>query len=251
MKNNFYFKKKIILISGSEGFLGESIVKRLGPISKKLILVDIHKKRKKNLKLKNIDYFQCDFNSNSEIESLVKKISLKFNKIDIIVNNAAITTNNKKSKKLIIDNFDEAIKVNLNSIYFLNMGLLKLLKKSSNSCILNLASVYSILGPDLQLYKNTNIKISAGYNASKAGIVNLTKWMACYFAPKIRVNAISPGGIFRKHEKKFLRNYINKTPLKRMAKKDEIVDAIIFLISDMSAYITGQNLIIDGGFSIK
>lgn len=251
MKNYFDFKKKTILISGSEGFLGEAIVKRISPISKRLILIDIHKKRKKNLNLKNIDYFQCDFSSNLEIENLIKKISYKYNKIDIIINNAAITTNNKKSKNLIINNFEQSIKVNLNSVYLLNMGLMKLLKKSLKPCILNLSSVYSVLGPDVQLYQNTNIKISPGYNASKAGIVNLTKWMACYFAPKIRVNAISPGGIFRKHSNKFLINYSKKTPLKRMANKDEIVNVIIFLISDMSSYMTGHNLIVDGGFSIK
>ena len=111
--------------------------------------------------------------------------------------------------------------------------------------------MYSVIGPDLNLYKNTNVRISAGYNASKAGIVNLSKWMANYLAPRIRVNAISPGGIYRNHQKKFLKNYVKRTPLKRMAKENDIVKAILFLISDYSSYITGHNLVIDGGFSIK
>ena len=101
------------------------------------------------------------------------------------------------------------------------------------------------------MYKNTNIKISAGYNVSKAGLVNLTKWLASYLAPKIRVNAISPGGILRGQDNNFVKNYKKKTLLNRMAKENDIINSIVFLISENSSYITGHNLVIDGGFSIK
>ena len=252
MIKEFKLQNKIILLTGSEGYLGKSIVKELTKYKPRLILIDKIKKLSTKKKYKKIDYYYCDFNNKKELNKLIIKLKKKYKRIDIIINNAALTTNIiKKNNDFILDNFEESLRVNLSSVYKICMSLKSNLNKGLNPSILNVSSMYSILGPDLNLYKNTNIKISAGYNASKAGIVNLTKWMASYFAPNIRVNAISPGGIYRKHKKKFLKNYIYNTPLKRMAKEEDIVKSIMFLISDYSSYITGHNLVIDGGFSIK
>ena len=250
MIKEFKLQNKIILLTGSEGNLGKFLVNELKKYKTKLILIDVYKKKiKKN---KKIDYYSCDFNDKEQLNNLISLLKKKYKRIDIIINNAALTTNIKSKKKsFVIDNFEESLRFNLDSAYKICMALRRNLNNGVNPCILNVSSMYSVIGPDLNLYKNTNVRISAGYNASKAGIVNLSKWMANYLAPRIRVNAISPGGIYRNHQKKFLKNYVKRTPLKRMAKENDIVKAILFLISDYSSYITGHNLVIDGGFSIK
>ena len=103
---------------------------------------------------------------------------------------------------------------------------------------------------DSSIYEGTNMHNPAAYGASKAGLIHLTKWLAATLGPEIRVNAISPGGIYRQQDEQFVRRYTHKTVLKRMATEEDIVPAMIFLASDNARYITGQNLVIDGGYSI-
>ena len=126
-----------------------------------------------------------------------------------------------------------------------------MLNKSSSPSIVNISSIYSFLAPDYNLYKNTKIFNPAAYGSSKAGLVYLTKWLSTTLSPKIRCNSISLGGVKRNQEKKFIIKYKNKVPLNRMATANDLINSIIFLSSDMSNYITGQNLIVDGGISIK
>ena len=114
----------------------------------------------------------------------------------------------------------------------------------------NTASIYGIVGPDPHLYTDLAMFNPAAYAASKGGVVQFTKWCATVLAPDIRVNAITPGGIFRNQDPKFLERYEFRCPLKRMAHEDDFIGATIFLASDLSRYITGQNIIVDGGFSV-
>ena len=139
--------------------------------------------------------------------------------------------------------------VNLSNTIYLTNSLIHLLEKSRSPSIINISSIYSFLGYDYDLYKNTQMKRPLAYGVSKAGIVQYTKMLSNIVAPKIRVNAISPGGIVRNQPKKFIKRYLSKTPLKRMGREDDIVNAIIYLSSDLSSYVTGQNLIVDGGYS--
>jgi len=127
----------------------------------------------------------------------------------------------------------------------------KSLEKSKKASITNISSIYGVVAPDWNIYENTNINNPAAYSISKAGIVHMTKWLASALAPKIRVNAVSPGGVFRNQQKIFVKKYIDKTLLKRMAIEDDIVGPVVFLSSTAASYITGQNLIVDGGWTIK
>jgi len=115
--------------------------------------------------------------------------------------------------------------------------------------IINIASIYGELGPDWNLYKDTNMGNPAAYSASKGGLVQLTRWLATTLAPNIRVNSISPGGVFRNQPKVFVERYSVKTPLERMATEEDFIGVVAFLASDMSQYLTGQNIIVDGGWS--
>ena len=141
------------------------------------------------------------------------------------------------------------MEVNLTSAFHLSQSLYKILKKSKGANIINVASIYGELGPDWSIYNSTSIANPAAYSASKGGLIQLTRWLATTVSPEVRVNAISPGGIIRKQPKNFINRYVKKTPLGRMAKEEDLIGAISYLASDLSKYVTGQVLRVDGGWS--
>ena len=122
--------------------------------------------------------------------------------------------------------------------------------KKNNGCIINIASVYGVVSPDPRIYGKSGRNNSEVYGASKAAIIALTRYLAVHLAPHVRVNAISPGGIYNHQSEDFVKNYENRTPLGRMANTEDIVGAAVFLASDASRYITGQNIVVDGGFTL-
>ena len=256
-------KNKNILVTGAFGFVGKKIIQEFLEQKNTVICVDKQSEQSKKiinkLKKKYKDkffYFYCDFESNLQIETLINFINHRFSQLDVMINNASITGDslnkgwNVKFNKQSLENFEKALKVNLVSIFQLSKGLKKIITKKKTSSIINISSIYSSLGPDKELYKGTNIFNPAAYGSSKAGIEQLTRWLAVEFAPNARVNCIAPGGIERKQSKNFIKKYTKKTLLKRMATEDDVVNLIMFLASDKSDYITGQEIVIDGGLSI-
>jgi NAD(P)-dependent dehydrogenase (short-subunit alcohol dehydrogenase family) len=125
------------------------------------------------------------------------------------------------------------------------------MKNNLSGSIVNVASIYGVVGNDFTIYENTDGMTSpAAYSAIKGGIINFTKYLASYFGSYgIRVNAVSPGGIFNHQNKTFVKQFEYKVPLKRMARPEEIAPSITFLLTDESTYITGHNLIVDGGWT--
>lgn len=254
--NNFknYYKKKIIFITGSNGILGKKIVNYFKNTGAKLILTD---KFYKKLNNKKINYYPCNFSNKIELNNLCKIIKKKYSRIDIIINNAAYVGDTKLKgwatnfNNQSYDIFNDCVKVNLTSVFYIIKSLKSLLNKSSSASIVNISSIYSFLAPDYELYKKTNIFNPAAYGSSKAGLVYLTKWLSTTLSPKIRCNSISLGGVERNQKKIFIKKYKKKVPLNRMATANDLINSIIFLSSDMSNYITGQNLVVDGGISIK
>ena len=122
--------------------------------------------------------------------------------------------------------------------------------KQKSGSIVNIASIYGSVGPDFTIYLGTNMTMPAGYAAIKGGLINLTRYMASYFGPdKIRINSVSPGGIFDNQNINFVENYEKKVPLRRMGTPQDIAPSVSFLLSDESKYITGQDLIVDGGWT--
>ena len=126
---------------------------------------------------------------------------------------------------------------------------MKILRVNPGAVVLNIGSIYGAVGPDLRLYKETNLGNPAAYAASKGGVRAITKWLATVLAPEIRVNLISPGGIWRGQDQRFVDRYTENTPLKRMATEQDLKGAIAYFVSDLSAYVTGQELFIDGGWT--
>lgn len=259
------FKNKNIVITGSTGFIGKAVSEKYAELNANLILIDLKQKllleQKRKLEKKyrsNIYIFNVDFNKVVSIRKIANKISNILDNIDVVINIAAMVGDNKIKgwnedfEKQSFINWSKATNVNLTAIFYLSQLLKDKLENSLHPNIINLSSIYGFLAPDYNLYKDLNMNNPAAYSATKAGVIQLTKWLASALAPKIRVNCISPGGIKRKNLKKiFIRRYENKTLLNRMCTEDDVVNTIIFLSSELSSYITGQNLILDGGYSIK
>ena len=248
------------LITGACGNLGTSISQILADVNCNLVLTDVDKIKlknaaqslSKNFKIK-VMFFDCDLEKEIERENLLKQV-LEYNSLDILINNAAFVGTTKlkgwaeKLESQSLETWRRAIEVNLTSSFHLCQKLSPLLKKTKNGSIINIGSIYGMYGPDWRIYENTKMANPAAYSVSKAGLIQLTKWLSTTLSPEIRVNCISPGGIERGQPNSFISAYKNKTPLGRMACEEDIQGAILFLATSMSKYVTGQNISVDGGW---
>jgi NAD(P)-dependent dehydrogenase (short-subunit alcohol dehydrogenase family) len=148
-----------------------------------------------------------------------------------------------------VETWRRAFEVNLTSVFHITQGLSYKLKRSKSASIINVSSIYGINGPDYSLYEETEMGNPAAYASSKGGLIQLTRWLATTVAPDIRVNSISPGGVRRNQPSKFIERYEYRTPLGRMATEEDFKGIIAYLSSDLSAYVTGQNIVVDGGWT--
>ncbi len=124
-----------------------------------------------------------------------------------------------------------------------------LLAESGRGSVINVSSIYGVSAPDFRIYEGAGFTNPVSYSAGKAGVIGLTRHLATLWAPRVRVNALSPGGIFRGHEEPFKSKYEERTPMGRMGSEEDMIGAAVYLASDMSAYVTGQNIIVDGGLT--
>ena len=242
-------KNKHCLVTGCNGYIGKAICQKLIKLGAIVIHTDV---KKNKIKSKNSFFYKADLTSKKEIDLLVERINKKFKKVDVLVNNAgyvAASDVDKKNNKLIYN--EEYTKLNLNNTIYLTELLIPSLKKSRKGSIINICSIYSFLAYDYNLYKGTAMKNPLAYGVSKAGLMHYTKMLSTSLAPKIKVNSISPGGIFRNQPNKFIKKYLLKTPLNRMGNENDVANAVIFFSSELSSYITGHNLVVDGGYSLS
>jgi NAD(P)-dependent dehydrogenase (short-subunit alcohol dehydrogenase family) len=256
------FKNKITFISGATGNIGKKLCEKFAREGSDLIITDKNRKSLETIKKKlnkrfniKVNYVESDLTDYESRVTMLKFIKKNFKKIDFIINNAGFTGSQRNKldwngniDEQKIELWNKAIEVNLSSIFHISKELKILQKKNNNSVIINLGSIYSVLGPDLALYKSTNLGSPAAYFASKGGLLQLTRWLASSLAP-IRVNMVSPGGIYNNQPNKFVKKYVKKLLIKRMCKVDDVVYLVQFLCSNQSSYITGQNILVDGGIS--
>jgi NAD(P)-dependent dehydrogenase (short-subunit alcohol dehydrogenase family) len=251
-----------ILVTGATGHIGRAFAKEVSSVSS-LILVDRDDDQLHELHAslsttsENSHHaINCDLSDEISRRTLIETIKKTHPYLNGLINNAAFTGDENLTgwassfENQSLDSWRAAIEVNLTAAFDLSKGLSPLLKESQDGHILNIASIYGSLGPDMRLYEGTEMGNPAAYAASKGGIIQLTKWLATVLAPDIRVNCISPGGLQRNQPQQFINRYEARTPLGRMANEDDIVGGMMFLTLGKSQYITGQNLLIDGGFSI-
>jgi NAD(P)-dependent dehydrogenase (short-subunit alcohol dehydrogenase family) len=145
--------------------------------------------------------------------------------------------------------WDDALRVNLTAAFVLAQEASEALARSGHGSVILFSSIYGMVGPDMSLYASTSMANPVGYGASKGGVMQLTHYLATILGPKVRCNALSPGGVFAHQPEAFVRRYEARVPLKRMAEPEDLKGAVAFLASDLSAYVTGQNLVVDGGWT--
>ena len=252
------------LITGANGGLGRVFAKALAELGADLILVDLPSSEFAEFATKlqsgfgvRVTCIECDLEIQSQRSALIHKVIDTEMNLNILVNNAAFVGNsdlqgwNESFENQSIDTWRRAFEVNLTAIFDLCQGLYPKLKNSANGSIINIASIYGLFGPDWKLYEGTRLRNPAAYSASKGGLLQLTRWLATTISPEVRVNAISPGGIFRNQPAEFVTRYENKTPLGRMATEEDLIGAIIYLATDLSRYVTGQVIQVDGGWGLS
>ena len=254
-------KKNIVAITGGAGHIGKKIAIDLASKNVNVVIIDKVEKNAKKLveslnknKNSNHSYISADLSDPKIFQSINLFIKQKYGKLDGLINNAAFYDKidgwGVGFDKEGYEAWLKVMQVNLLAPFFLVQSCCSLLKKSKYASVINIASIYSSVAPDPSLYKGTKMINPAAYSASKGGLVQLTKWLSTMLAPDIRVNAISPGGISRSQIDKFKSRYEKRTPLGRMANEKDVANAVIYLLSKESSYITGQNIFVDGGWSV-
>ena len=256
-------KGRRALITGATSGLGEVMADTLAELGADLVLVDQSGSDFDSLSANltkrwgvKVEYRVCDLEQQSQRTDLMASLKSSGQRLNILINNAAfVGAANLQGwavpfEEQTIETWRRALEVNLTAIFDLCQGLTPMLKAEEGASIINIASIYGIYGPDWNLYEGTNMSNPAAYGASKGGLIQFTRWLATTIAPHIRVNSISPGGVFRNQPEAFVQRYEAKTPLGRMATEDDFRGAIAYLASDLSKYVTGHNLAVDGGWGI-
>ena len=263
IKSKLDLTNENILITGAFGNLGRQIIETFSEFGGNIIALDLidslDNEFIENLKEKyGIDFYfyPIDLSNKEDLIKTCNFINEKHNSIKCLVNNAGVLTHsfdkgwNCEFEEQDISLWEKVFSVNSSAPFILSQKLKPLLEKANGS-IINISSIYGVVAPEISIYKNTEIENPAGYALSKAALNQMTKWLACYLAPHIRVNSIILGGVKRNQSELFIKKYSDNVPLKRMANPEDIKGAIIFLGTDLSAYTTGSFIYVDGGWCSK
>ena len=261
MREVFDFSNRVIVITGAAGLLGSEYADGFCQAGGNVVLADKNFEKCKKLAAKLEKKYgvkslpiKLDVTNPNSIKKMVAHITKKFSKIDVLVNNAIYPEIGKikktKFEDFPLDIWKKGIDVNLTGMFLCSQQIGEIMKKQKNGVIINISSIYGIKGPDQRIYGKTKIIKSALYATTKGAVINFTKYLASYWnRTGIRVNTLSLGGVEENQDRNFKKKYSDKTMIGRMAKKDEYVGALLFLSSDASSYMTGSNLVIDGGWS--
>lgn len=253
----FSLKGKVAIVTGGAGLYGRCIVEGLAEAGAYVYIASRNvqncNKLAEELKKKgyNVAGAELDLTDTESIIRLKDRVLTEQGRIDILVNNAVLRP--MKGPDSPIEEFELSMKVNATGVVNITRLIAEEMKKQKSGVIINISSIYGVLGVDPYLYEDTDMEVPPpDYFFHRAGIINLTRYYASLLGPyNIRVNCISPGGLFANQHPKFLERYNKKTFLGRMANTEDIKGVVVFLASDASSYITGENIMMDGGLSAK
>ena len=251
-----------VLITGANGFLGSKISVLMAELGAYVLLLD-HPDSNFNKtldllgKIPDAKYqaIDCDLSDETSRNKVIDSLCGSLQSLHCLINNAAFVGSSALSgwsvefARQSLSSWRSALEVNLTAPFHLSQGFAELMRKSEGSNIINISSIYGSLGPDWSLYEGTQMANPAAYSVSKGGLMQLTRWLATTLSPDIRVNSISPGGIYRSQDDLFVDRYSSRCPLNRMATEDDLLGAVLFLATDLSGYVTGENIDVDGGWS--
>ena len=265
----FDLSDRVAIITGGAGMLGEMHAEAIAEAGGHPILADINEELAKT-KAKRISKkygvnsvgIKTDITSKAEVERLVDVILKKFGRIDILINNAANDPKVKagldeswtRFENFPIDQWNQDIAVGLTGAFLCSQVIGYEMVKRGGGVILNIGSDLGVISPDQQIYRREGLPEEkqpakpVSYSVVKTALIGLTRYLAAYWADKkIRVNCLSPGGVYSNQPEDFVKRLVSHIPMGRMAKVDEYKGAVLFLVSDASSYMTGANLVIEGG----
>ena len=249
--------RKNILITGGAGFLGSIYAEHL--IKKNnVFVIDINVQKLKNLKsfFNEIEIFKCDISDEKNVKNLSVKLNKKKIFIDVLINNASVDSvphDKKKTQIIDLKNWKNEINIGLTGSLIMTSVFGEKMVKKRRGKIINIGSDLSIIAPNQNIYKNVfkNFVKPASYSVIKHGLLGMTKYYAALFAKdNVSVNMLSPGPIFNNHKKNFVNELKKVIPCHRMGKPSELLPALDFLIDEKNSFMTGANLIIDGGRTV-
>jgi len=239
-------KDKVIIVTGGSGLIGKAILNDIVNKGGMVINADIDVETNWDNKT-----FRCDITKEKDIKECVSWTKKHAGQINGLVNNAYPRTEDWGTDfdEYDAESWNKNIDWQLNSyITFCHEVISKM--KNSGGSIVNIASIYGVVGNDFNIYEETNMTPPAEYSAIKGGLINFTRFLASRYGKEgIRINCVSPGGVFDNQPEEFVESYEQKVPLKRMAQPEDVAPAVSFLLSDEASYITGHNLLVDGGWT--
>jgi NAD(P)-dependent dehydrogenase (short-subunit alcohol dehydrogenase family) len=269
--NRFDLSGRVAIITGGAGLLGRQHAQAIAGANGHVVLADIAgdaaiSAAKEIRAARGVEALgiEVDVSDHAAVGNMTRVVMERFGRIDILINNAAMTVKGggEGSRDYFapfedypLDLWEAALRVSLTGAFLCCQSVGREMVRQHRGVILNIASDVGTISPDHRIYEGATsphtglpFNTPASYATAKAGLINLTRYLATYWAPhNIRVNALSPGGVFANHDPVFLRNLTDLIPLGRMARVDDYQGAVLFMVSDASSYMTGANLIIDGG----
>jgi NAD(P)-dependent dehydrogenase (short-subunit alcohol dehydrogenase family) len=249
----FGFSGKTVLVTGASGQLGTRIAETFLKAGARVYASDKDINSGKKISDEFIEYIKMDISDKASVTAVLDAVYSSAGKLDVLINNAGVSVFEPFEERH-EESFDHVMDVNLKGTFFCIQAYVKKLRENAQKGnIVNIASLYGIVSPDPRIYTDCARKNSEVYGATKAGIIQMSKYFAVHLAGEgIRVNCVSPGGIFNPDSPQgedFIKNYSHRCPMGRMAEADEMMGALLYLSSDSATYTTGQNVVIDGGTS--
>jgi NAD(P)-dependent dehydrogenase (short-subunit alcohol dehydrogenase family) len=257
---------RVVVLTGGAGLLGRNHSRALSCAGAHVIVADIDEARASAVvnTLQGAEGMavSVDVTSPASIHRMVEQVNKRFGRIDALVNNAAIDpkfdSENGGSHIHSFENYplelwQQSLNVNLTGVFLCTQAIAPFLLSTGGGSVVNIASIYGIVGPDQRLYRKDGMQVQfkpVSYSVTKSALIGFTKYLASYWAGSgLRVNALTLGGVEAGHDPEFVGRYSDRTPMGRMAKPDEYGGALVFLLSDASSYMTGANLVVDGGWT--
>ena len=272
--NEFSYRKqfdlsgKVEVVTGGAGILGQHFCTGLAESGASVVVVDVQKDKAqelaKTLKVRckvEVIGIACDVSDQKSVQKMVAQVVDKFGEINILHNNAAGKSENLNAffapfEEYSLEQWREIMAVNLDGMFLIAQAVGKqMVMQKTGGSIIQTGSIYGVMAPNQDIYQGSSylgreINTPAVYTASKAAVIGLTKHLATYWADQgIRVNTLSPGGTESGQNDEFKRRYSERIPMRRMAQAEEMVGALLYLASDASSYVTGQNIVVDGGLN--
>lgn len=261
----FALKGRTVVITGCTGVLGATYCKALALHGANIVMADLAERdparyaaaiaRDHGVETLGL---ACDVAHENQVRDLFEAALARFGRVDVVLNNAAATGEHLMKVGDVFSAFEtyplevweQVMRTNLTGVFLVAREGGRAMLAGGGGSMINVSSIYGLVGPDHRIYEGLTFASFAAYSASKAGVHGLTRWLATYWGAKgIRVNTLVPGGVQNGQDPRFVQRYSDRTPLGRMAEREDLAGAVIFLASDASRYCTGQQFIVDGGLT--